>query len=344
MERIITLRNRNGLTARFTAYGARWLSMYTPDRQGCFEDVLLGFDDVAGYKKAHEQYYGAIVGRVCGRIGSAGFNLGNNYYKLAANDIYGVPEPNHLHGGIHGFHCCLWDIIEDVNPRGDPTILFTRLSPDGEEGYPGNLRVYVRYTLTDNDSLEIECRAVTDSLTPINITNHAFFNLAGVPNCADILSHRLQLFSARLIDCNDSLLPTGKIISLEGTMLDFRKGRIISEALKTDYLGIRQQEGFSLAYVLDNMEDCALAAELYEGKSGRKLSIYTNQPSLQVYTGYLMNGSDIGKNGIPYYRSAGIALEPQGYPDAVHWANFPSILLDVGEEYIFKTVYHFTVD
>lgn len=344
MERVITLCNRNGLMARFTNYGARWLAMFVPDRQGNLEDVLLGFDDLASYKEAHEQYYGAIVGRVCGRIRNAGFNLGGNYYKLAANDVYGKPEPNHLHGGFEGFHCCRWDASAGINRKGEQTVLFTRLSPNGEEGYPGNLKVSVRYTLTDNDSLEIECRAVTDCLTPINLTNHAFFNLAGVQKRENILSHRLQLCSAQLIACDDSLLPTGEIISLEGTVLDFRKGRTVSEALATDYLNIRQQKGFSLAYVLSNGGDSSLAAELYEESSGRKLSIYTNQPSLQVYTGYMMDGSDVGKNGIPYFISAGIALEPQGYPDAVHWANFPSILLDVGEEYTFKAVYRFTVD
>lgn len=344
MEQVITLHNHNGLMARFTTYGARWLAMFVPDRQGRLEDVLLGFDNLASYKKAHEQYYGAIVGRVCGRIRNAGFNLGNNYYKLAANDIYGEPEPNHLHGGFEGFHSCLWDALVDVNQKGEQTVLFTRLSPDGEEGYPGNLAVSVRYTLTDNDSLEIECKAVTDCSTPINLTNHAFFNLTGVQKHTDILSHRLQLYSAQLIDCDDSLLPTGEIISLEGTVLDFRKGQRISEALTTDYLDIRQQKGFSLAYVLNDVGDCSLAAELYEESCGRKLSVYTNQPSLQVYTGYLMDGSDVGKNGIPYFSSAGIALEPQGYPDAVHWENFPSIFLDTGEEYTFKAVYRFTVD
>ena len=344
MERVITLHNRNGLTARFTNYGARWLATLVPDRQGNLEDVLLGFDDLVSYKKAREQYYGATVGRVCGRIRHAGFNLGNNYYKLAANDVYGKPTPNHLHGGFEGFHCCCWDTSVGINEKGEQTVLFTRLSPDGEEGYPGNLKVSVRYTLTDIDSLEIKCRAVTDCLTPINLTNHAFFNLASVRRSMNVLSHRLRLYSAQLIDCDDSLLPTGKIISLEGTVLDFRNGRIISDALATDYLGIRLQKGFSLAYVLNNVGDCPLAVELYEESSGRKLSIYTNQPSLQVYTGYMMDGSDVGKDGTPYFSSAGIALEPQGYPDAVHWANFPSILLDVGEEYTFRAVYQFTVE
>lgn len=344
MERVITLGNRNGLTARFTNYGARWLTMLVPDRQGHLDDVLLGFDDLAGYKKAREQYYGAIVGRVCGRIRNAGFSLGNKYYKLAANDVYGEPTPNHLHGGFKGFHCCCWEASTGTNQQGEQTVLFTRLSPDGEEGYPGNLKVSVRYTLTASDSLEIDCRAVTDCPTPVNLTNHAFFNLAGVRKSVDVLSHRLRLCSARLIDCDDSLLPTGKIVPLEGTALDLRGGRTISETLATDYLGIRQQKGFSLAYALDNVGDCPLAAELYEENSGRKLSVYTNQPSLQVYTGYLMDGTDVGKNGTPYFNSAGIALEPQGYPDAVHWPDFPSILLDAGEEYTFKAVYRFTVD
>lgn len=345
MKQCITLCNQNGLSASFSPYGARWVSMYVPDRSGHIEDVLLGFDELTGYQRAQEQYYGAVIGRVCGRIKGADFDLGNKHYQLVGNDVYGDPQPNHLHGGLVAFHNRFWDVSSiGINKQNEQTVLFTLWSPNGEEGYPGNLKVSVRYTLTNHNSLEMECRAITDQLTPINMTNHSFFNLAGVRNHMDILSHKLKVCSAQLIECDDELLPTGTFLSLDGTKLDFRKERLISEALSCDYQKISERKGFSLAYALNRDSACPLVAELYDEDSGRRMSLYSNQASLQVYTGYLMNGADIGKNGIPYYSSAGIALEPQGYPDAVHWSNFPSILVDRDEEYVWYTKYQFSID
>lgn len=343
-EQIITLRNSHGLTASFSTYGARWLEMFVPDRNGCFEDVLLGFSDLSDYKYASEQYYGAIVGRVCGRIKNAHFCIGKESYELAANDIYGKPKFNHLHGGFLGFHNRLWDSLIKQNEKGEETVVFTCLSKDGEEGYPGNLSISVSYTLTIDNSIEMVCKATTDKITPINVTNHAFFNLSGVQKNMNILSHSLRVCSSQIIACDDNLIPTGDLISVSGTALDFRKPRLISDALMTDYLGIKHQNGFSLAYVLYNESDCSLAADLYDKNSGRRLTIYSNQPSLQVYTGYLMDGSDVGKGNIPYFANAGIALETQGYPDAVHWKCFPSVLLNVGEEYLQYTKYKFSIN
>lgn len=343
-EQVITLRNSNGLVARFSPYGARWLDMFVPDRNGCFDDVLLGFSDLAGYECASEQYYGAIVGRVCGRIKNAHFSIGEESYDLAANDIYGKPTFNHLHGGFLGFHNRFWDSSVKQNEKGEETVVFTCLSEDGEEGYPGNISISVSYTLTDDNSIEMVCKATTDKVTPINVTNHAFFNLSGVRKNIDVLSHTLRLCSSQIIACDDELIPTGELISVAGTVLDFRKPQQISDALVTDYLGIKRQNGFSLAYTLCNENGRSLAAELYDKNSGRRLSIYTNQPSLQVYTGYLMDGSDVGKGNIPYYANAGIALETQGYPDAVHWKCFPSVFLDTDEEYLQYTKYKFSID
>lgn len=344
MKQCITLCNRNGLSASFSSYGARWLSMCVPDKLGHVDDILLGFDELSGYQQAQEQYYGAVIGRVCGRIRGACFDLGDRHYQLVGNDVYGIPKPNHLHGGLVAFHNRFWDITSIDNRRNEQTVLFTLFSPNGEEGYPGNLKVTVRYTLTNHNSLELECRAITDQLTPINLTNHSFFNLSGVQSHKDILSHKLKVCSEKLIECDDELLPTGTLLALEGTKLDFRKGRLISDALLCDYQKIMDRKGFSLAYALNEGDVLPLVAELYDKNSGRKMSMYSNQVSLQVYTGYLMDGSDIGKNGIPYYRSAGIALEPQGYPDAVHWNNFPSIFVDKDEEYVWYTKYQFSID
>lgn len=345
MKEYVTLYNQNGLSASFSPYGARWISMYVPDRFGHVEDILLGFDELSGYQQAKEQYYGAVVGRVCGRIKGADFYLGNKQYQLVGNDVYGNPRPNHLHGGLAAFHNRFWNIsFIGINSCNEQTVIFTLLSPNGEEGYPGNLKVSVRYTLTNYNSLEMECRAVTDQLTPINLTNHSFFNLSGVRSHTNILSHRLKIYSTQLIECDDELLPTGKLLALEGTKLDFRQGRLISEVISFDYQNIIERKGFSLAYALNKKEICPLVAELYDEDSGRRMSLFSNQVSLQVYTGYLMDGSDIGKGGIPYYANSGIALEPQGYPDAVHWSNFPSIFIDKDGEYVWYTKYQFSID
>ena len=343
-QQIFTLRNGRGLEARFSSYGARWLAMYVPDCHGRSDDVLLGFDDVGSYRTAHEQYYGAIVGRVCGRIGGASFESGGRVYELAANDIYGYPKRNHLHGGIEGFHRRMWHGQAGVNAQGEQYVAFTYRSAEGEEGYPGNLEACVRYTLTLDNALDLLCTAVTDRRTPVNLTNHAFFNLAGARSGQDILDHRLRLEADRIIECDDQLLPTGRLLSVEDTVLDFRRGCCIASSLSAPQYGISCQRGFSLAYALSAPGVLPCVAELCHPSSGRKLSISTNQPSMQVYTGYLMDGSDVGKGCVPYRASAGIALEPQSYPDAVHHGSFPSVWLEPGEEYVHHTVYCFDIE
>lgn len=341
---LITLRNRNGLAAQFTSYGARWVSMWVPDREGCLEDVVLGFDTLQGYRAAQEQYHGAIVGRVCGRIAGAAFDWEGETYRLAANDVYGKPLPNHLHGGLAAFHNRFWEGRFAVNEAGEESAVFTCLSKDGEEGYPGNLNVRVTYTLQATNRLSLCCEAISDRPTPVNLTNHAFFNLDGVATGGDMLSHRLRLCASRLIECDEELVPTGRLLPLEGSLLDFRKGRVVAEALQSERFGIAENKGFSLAFALDGKEEgLSLAAELGSSASGRKLTVYTNQPSLQVYTGYFMEGTDVGKRGVPYFASAGIALETQGFPDAVHQAAFPSVFLWPGEVYRHLTEYEFGI-
>lgn len=337
----IKLKNSNGLSAKFSSYGARWLSMEVPDRYGNFDDVLLGFNDISTYGKAEEKYYGAMVGRVCGRISNACFSLDNKSFKLSQNEN----GKNHLHGGRNAFHNCYWKSNTGINDQGDSFVEFIHYSPNGDQGYPGNLRVTVRYTLNNNNILSMVCKGITDEDTIINLTNHAFFNLCGSRKPDNILNHHLLLNSSFIIECDDELLPTGKLLSIKGTSLDFMKGRKISESLVTDLYGISINKGYSLAYKLDNA-DCnlRLASILSEKKSGRKLKIYTNQPSIQVYNGYCMSGQDIGKGGFPYFPSSGIALETQGFPDAIHHSSFPSIILRKDEVYIHFTEYRWSVD
>lgn len=335
-DNFIILRNSHGLSASFSSFGARWVNMIVPDKSGNFDDVLLGFNNILGYQKAEEKYHGAIVGRVCGRISGAGFELNGHHYQLATNEN-GI---THLHGGIQAFHNCFWEENSGVNEDGDEFVIFRHFASNGNEGYPGNLHVTVCYTLTKDDVLKMVCKAISDADTVINLTNHAFFNLCGSHNPNNILQHYLFLNSSYLIECDDNLIPTGKLYSLDGTPLDFRKASPINEALNTELYDITRNKGFSLAYKLEGADaNIRLAAILSEEGSGRQLQIYTNQPSLQIYTGYFMTGHDIGKAGYPYYSGAGIALEPQGFPDAVHQPTFPSIVLRKGEVYLHVTEY-----
>lgn len=347
---LITLRNTNGLTARFTSYGARWVGMQVPDRNGRPGDVVLGFDTLAGYKSAAEKYHGAIVGRVCGRMAGASFELDGERYALAANDVYGKPQPNHLHGGVLALHNRVWKGRFVVNEAGEEAAVFSCLSKHGEEGYPGNLRVQVTYTLHSTNVLSLVCEAICDRATPVNLTNHAFFNLEGVKGGHDVLSHTLRLCASRLIECDEELLPTGRLRPVEGSRLDFRSSRMLSDALQSSLFGIPENKGFSLAFALDpgfaieeGTEKLSLAAQLSAENSGRSLAIYTNQPSIQVYTGYFMDGTDVGKGDTPYFSSAGIALETQGFPDAVHHPGFPSVIVRPGEVYRHVTEYRFGI-
>lgn len=361
----ITLTNRQGLRARFCNYGARWVGMFTPDRDGRFDDILLGFDTLSAYRKAGEPYHGALVGRVCGRIGNASFRMEGKTYPLTSNDLYGRPVRNHLHGGIDAFHRRMWE-IRSVDPAGN-RVTFSLFSPDGEEGYPGNLSVEVTYTLTDENKLRMECAARTDRMTPVNLTNHSFFNLRG---SRDVLDQELQIFSTRLIECDEELLPTGKLIPVKNTFYDFTSSKKIRESLpgaaenkgagkgavenrgteegtaENKITGNEAAEnspkGFSIAFALDKKEsERSIAAILKDDRSGRKMEIYTDQPSLQVYTGYLMDGSDVGKKNRRYFASAGIALEPQGFPDAPNHSEFPTVFISPDRPYKQITEYVF---
>lgn len=336
--RLITLQNKNGLAAQITNYGARWVSMWAPDKMGNLQNVLLGFDTLSGYYEAGEKYHGAIVGRVCGRIGNACFALNGKEYHLASNDAYGHPVKNHLHGGIHAFHNRVWDI---KSISGEESVTFSLVSPDGEENYPGNLTVDVTYTLTSDNILRIEYLGITDIATPVNLTNHAFFDLAGKQKQKSILSHSLTLRAPYIIGCDDQLLPTGKLLPVDGQFYDFRTPRTISDALQCGDKATQDNNGFSIAFALENGLSLTPAACLEDSLSGRRLQLYTNQPSMQVYTGYFMDGTDTGHAGVPYFANAGIALEPQGYPDAPNHPEFPSVIIDSNNPYNQITEYKF---
>lgn len=340
---LITLRNASGMVAQFTNYGARWVSMWVADREGVPGDVLLGFDTYAGYRDAGEQYHGAIVGRVCGRTNNACFSLSGVTHRLAANDAYGYPGRNHLHGGIQALHNRFWQWSKQVDAEGDEVVVFTCFSPDGEEGYPGNLKIKVAYTLKASGVLRMEMDAETDRPTPVNLTNHAFFNLQSNLLPKNILSHRLTLHSSDIIACDSELIPTGNLLAVSGSPLDFSTSRTIASSLAQPHSQTQDGRGFSIAYALPPaVGRLTLAACLADETSGRQMTIYTNQLSVQVYTAFFMDGSDRGKNDTPYFASAGIALETQGYPDALNQPSFPSVVLEQDKTYKHITEYHFT--
>ncbi|MDR0845825.1 MAG: galactose mutarotase [Tannerella sp.] len=335
------LSNNNGVFAQFTNYGGRWVSMWAPDANGKLDDVLLGFDPIEGYLNAAEKYHGAITGRVCGRISRGVFELDGRTYRLANNDSFGSPVKNHLHGGINGFHKKVWDTETGVHENGEPYVRFSYLSKDGEEGYPGNLDVNVCYTLSDANAIQIDYRATTDQPTLVNLTNHAFFNLSGNP-AQSVSGHILHINAGYYVECDNELIPTGNIAPLKGLPIDFSTPAKVGKNLHVDFPEIAKGKGFSLAYALNpSANELRYAAKLQEPVSGRTLEIYTNQPGLQVYNAWLMDGSDTGKNGISYHCGAGIALETQGFPDAPNHENFPSIRLNPGSVYHHIAVYKF---
>lgn len=336
--RLVTLKNPNGLVAQFTNYGARWVNMWVPDQHGEFNDILLGFDTLTGYMNAGEQYHGAIVGRVCGRINQARFSLCGKKYKLVSNDVYGSPVKNHLHGGINAFHNQLWEISNETKNA----VTFSLFSPDGDEFYPGNLAVHVTYLLTPENCLRMECTATTDQPTPVNLTNHAFFNLQNNKQHKSVLSHLLKIQSSSIVACNKELIPTGTLKDISNTFLDFSSPKSIAASILSGDDAVKRDNGFSVAFILDKKNTGLDLAAILEGPaSGRIMEIYTNQPSLQVYTGYFMDGTDTGRENTKYFTGAGIALEPQGFPDAPNQPRFPSIIIDRNNPYKHVIEYRF---
>jgi aldose 1-epimerase len=341
---LYTLKNSNGCVAQFTNFGARWVSMWVPDKGGRFTDVVLGFNNLKAYISAGEPYHGAIVGRICGRINNAKFSLNGKSYLLANNDGFGKPEKNHLHGGINGFHRQVWDGEPFQNEQGEQGIIFSYLSKDGEEGFPGNLNVKVTYLLTNENEIKIDYTAKTDQATIVNLTNHSFFNLNGEGN-ANILKHQMKINSEEYIGCDRELIPTGMLKPVNDTPLDYKEYNAMGRGIDEDHDQIFKGKGYAAALVIKekNSNSIQLVAEAYGDVSGIKIELYSDQPSLQIYNAWLFNGKDIGKSGKSYEFSGGFVMEPQGYPDAPNHENFPSIVLLPENEYQQHTLFKFSL-
>ena len=332
---VFTLVNAHGVRVRILTYGGIVQTLETPDKAGKLDDIVLGFDDMAGYVKS-SPYFGAIVGRYGNRIARGRFTLDGKTYKLAVNN-----GPNALHGGIKGFDKVVWAAQQFSNDSSVGVVL-THTSPDGDEGYPGTLRAKVTYTLTNRDELAIDYEATTDKATPVNLTNHTYWNLAG-DGKRDILGHVLTLESSAIVPVDSTLIPTGKLMPVAGTPFDFRTPTAIGARIDAPDVQIRYGKGYDHTWVLDGarQDGLAHAAHVAEPTTGRTLDIYTTEPGVQFYTGNFLDGSAVGKHGHAYNFRYGIALETHHYPDSPNQPSFPSTILRPGETYRTRTVYRF---
>ncbi|MBX0332400.1 galactose mutarotase [Pontibacter sp. HSC-14F20] len=326
---LYTLTNANGMTVKITNYGAIVTSIRTPDRAGNLGEVVLGFDRVDGYIP-NDPHLGGIVGRYANRIAKGKFILDGQSYTLATNDT-----PNHLHGGITGFDRVVWqaELLQNQN-----AIRLTYVSKDGEEGYPGNLTVVVTYTLTGFDALKIDYEATTDKATPVNLTNHSYFNLsAGTEK--DILNHIVKIHADQFTATDETLIPTGELQSVKGTPYDFTTPQRVGEHIEN-----LQGYGYDLNYVVRNGGDkLVIAATVEDPGSGRIMTVHTTQPGIQFYTGYHLDGTLTGHNYTAYNRYAGLCLEAQHFPDSPNQESFPSSIIRPGEKYSETTIYKFGV-
>jgi aldose 1-epimerase len=329
---LYTLTNKNGMSVSIMNYGATVVNLIVPDKDGKAGDVVLGFDDLAGYlKKDNDPYFGATIGRYGNRIAKGQFTLDGHTYQLAVNN-----GPNTLHGGIKGFDKQVWKA--DVVSTNPPAIVFSRVSPDGEEGYPGTMKASVRYTLTEKNAIKMTYRATTDKPTIVNLTHHGYFNLAGAGN-GTILNEILTLNADAYTPVDATLIPTGEIKKVEGTPMDFRKPTAIGERIQQ--VG-GKPVGYDHNFVLnDPGTGVRWIATVEDPTSGRRMKVYSDQPGVQFYSGNFLDGTITGKDGKVYQQYYALALEPQHFPDSPNEPKFPSVVLKPGQTYRSTIIYAF---
>lgn len=332
---LYTLTNKRGCEVTVTNYGAKIVSLMVPDKSGQLTDVVLGHPSIDDYLTSQEPYFGAVCGRVGNRIAKGQFTLEGVTYQLAVNN-----GPNHLHGGLKGFNAQVWE----VKRVSDSSIELFYLSPDGEEGYPGNLQVTIIYNLTEDNALDIIYKAETDKTTILNLTNHSYFNLSGQgdPSIGD---HLLMLNAETYLPTDETAIPYGDPQSVKDTPMDFTEPFSIGERINDDFEQLHFGNGYDHTFVLKkpSPEEYAYAGICESPKTGIKMEIYTTEPGLQLYTGNWMTGNFAGKQGKHYpYRSA-VCFETQHYPDSINKPDYPTTLLHPGEEFESRTTYKFTV-
>jgi len=330
------LRNAHGAEATITNYGGILISLKVPDRNGKFDDVVLGLGDFVSYLNKNSPYLGALIGRYGNRIAKGRFTLNGVEYKLAVNN-----GENHLHGGIKGFDKVVWTGHE-MKTKAGPSVVLTYLSKDGEEGYPGNLNVKVVYTLTNNNELRIDYSATTDKDTVTNLTHHSYFNLAGEGN-GDILNHLVTINADQFVPTDAGSIPTGELRKVAGTPFDFLKATAIGARINQDDEQLKFGNGYDHTWVINGPSGkLRLAATAYEQTSGRVMQVWTTEPGVQFYTGNFLDGTLTGKSGKVYQRRFGFCFETQHYPDSPNQPSFPTTTLKKGATYKSTTIYRFS--
>jgi aldose 1-epimerase len=331
---LFTLTREGAPTVTVTSHGAYLVSVLAPDREGTVVDVVLGYADLAGYQQ-DGPYLGAVVGRYANRIARGEFTLDGKTYTLARNN-----GPNSLHGGPDGFHRKLWT-ARIVSGDDGQALELTYVSPDGEEGFPGTLTATVVYSLSSDGGLRLDYSATTDAPTVLNLTNHAYFNLAGEGD-GDVLGHEMQIEADAFTPVDETLIPTGELRSVEGTALDFRQPVALGKRIDADEEQMRIGGGYDHNLVIRGTAgELRPAARAVEPGSGRVLEVLTTQPGMQLYTGNFLDGTVVGKSGKPYGRREGFCLETQHFPDSPNQEAFPSVVLRPGQRYEESTVFRF---
>lgn len=327
-----TFQNKSGLIVKVINYGCTITDIIVPDKAGIAGNIVLGFDSLEGYMHKENPYIGPIIGRYANRIGKAAFKIGNQEYKLSANN-----NANTLHGGNEGFNRKVWD----VKILSDSSLMMRYVSDDGEEGFPGNLQLEVTMTLSSDNSIRIDYNAITDKPTPVSFTNHAYFNLS-YGNSPTILDHELMIDADYITPVDDSMIPTGELRLVKGTPFDFKNSKRIG--LELDQVLGAAPGGYDHNFVLNKKEkELSVAAVVLDPRSGRKLELLTTEPGVQFYTSNFMDGSLIGKGGAVYQKHAGLCLEPQYFPDSPNQQSFPNTILLPGQTYKQTSIFKFSV-
>ncbi|KPK86645.1 MAG: aldose epimerase [Bacteroides sp. SM23_62_1] len=334
---LYTISNTNGLVMQATNYGGKIVTLFIPDRDGNMGDVVFGYPNIGDYLDG-DPYFGAIVGRYANRINAGRFTLDNTEYQLPLNE----GGRNMLHGGNSGFDDVVWTAVQ-VDSEEGKAVKLTYLSPDGDQGFPGNLEVEVIYTLTDENELIVDYRAVTDQPTIINLSQHSYFNLAG-HGAGSILDHELVIHADYFTPVDENLIPTGELRPVEGTPFDFRSQHKIGERIEDDYEQLKTGRGYDHNFILkkDVQGELSFAGSVYNSISGRLMEVFTTHPAMQFYTGNFLDGSATGKDGAVYHYRTGFCLETQFYPDSPNHPEFPSTVLRPGEEYKHRTIFKFS--
>lgn len=335
---LYTLTNQNGMAVQVTNYGARIVDLWVPSKNGDFKDVVWGYSNIKDYLNSPDVYSGPVVGRYGNRIAKGRFVLDGEQYQLTIND-----GQNHIHGGSNGLWNRIWSARQYTNDDGEEAVEMTYFSPDGEEGYPGNMNIKVTYTVGNENTLRIGYEATSDATTIVNLTSHSYFNLHGT-SAKSTNSHILTLNADSFTPTDAELIPTGDITRVENTPLDFRQPTAIGERIEADYEPLHFAKGYDHNWILNKTSnEISLAASLYEPETGIVMNVLTDQPAIQFYSGNFMNGTETGKRGDKHNYRTGVALETQNYPDAPNHSNFPSAVLKPGETYKHVCIYEFGV-